>query len=67
MDRAVSSIIAYFLTCLYLRVNVIGLAKWLHTAFSVLLFTQHQRQQISICVIGVGDRTNRELAQLAVL
>lgn len=51
------------LTFLHLGVNVIDL----HALFPVLLFTQNHRQQVSVLVVGVVDRTHGELAQLAVL
>lgn len=59
--------ICCFLTFLHLRVHVIVLLRWVLARFSVLLFTQNQRQQISVFVIGVDDRTHGELVQKAVL
>ena len=54
-------------TCLQLRVHVVGLVRRLQAASLVVLFAHDQREQVALVILGVGDGTRREPAQLAVL
>lgn len=55
------------LTCLQLRVDVVGLIWGSHAAPLIVLFTYGDRKQLAVFILSVADGTHREPVQLAVL